>query len=302
VAANADPSTGYLIYWNGSGTANGGGQPSGWLGIGGTSLAAPIWASMFALTNSLPQCQGTPIGFANPALYRVAATGFGNDFNDVTSGNNDLTGTNGKQFAAATGYDMATGLGTPNAAALAPALCAGILRLTNPGTQQGPVGRSATLLIHPTGGGSGLQFAASGLPSGLSINPSTGQITGTPHSVGTSTVTVAVRDSNGDGATTTFHWVIFGPPSASRGAIKQGKLTLTVSAGRSAPGITRVKIGFPRSFHERSKTLRLRTPSTSVKVTARVPKQIKAKQVTLTLTLTNTLGNVTRVSVSARVA
>jgi hypothetical protein len=73
-------------------------------------------------------------------------------------------------------------------------------------------------------------------------------------------------------------------------------------AGRSAPAITRVKIGFPRSFHERSKTLRLRTPSTSVKVTARVPKQIKAKQVTLTLTLTNTLGNVTRVSVSARVA
>ncbi|HWE33235.1 MAG TPA: protease pro-enzyme activation domain-containing protein [Solirubrobacteraceae bacterium] len=301
VSADADPDTGYLIYWNGSGTADGGGQPSGWLGIGGTSLAAPIWASMFALTDSLPQCQGSRIGFANPGLYRAAGTGYSNDFNDVASGNNDLTGTHGSQFAATAGYDMASGLGSPNAAALAPALCTGILRLTTPATQESTVRQSVTLRLRTTGGDAGLFFAASGLPAGLSINSSTGVISGTPHKIAPSTVVVAVRDSTGESASTFFHWQIFGAPSASRGSIKHGALTLTVSAGRSAPAITKITVGFPRSFHERSKTVRLRSPSTRVKLTARVPKRIRAKQVKLTLTLTNTLGNVTRLSVTARV-
>src|SRR5581483_11910365 len=119
VSADASPSTGYVIYWNGSGSA-GLGAPQGWQVVGGTSGAAPAWAALIALTNASGTCAGTPIGFANPALYNAAGSAYAADFNDVTSGNNDMTGINGGQFAAAPGYDMATGLGTPNGAALAP--------------------------------------------------------------------------------------------------------------------------------------------------------------------------------------
>ncbi len=276
VSADADPNTGFLFYWNGSGTAGGGGQPSGWLGIGGTSLAAPIWASLIALTNSLPQCHSAPIGFANPDLYRAAATAYASDFNDVTSGNNDLTGMNGSQFTAGAAYDLASGLGTPNAAALAPALCAQFLRLANPGTQDSTVGTSVTLPIHSQGGGQGLQFSATDLPAGLAINPSSGTIAGTPHVIGTSTVTVTAHDDDGESAKTTFRWAVFGPPSVSHGSIKHGTLTLTVSAGRGAPALLRITVAFPRSFHERSKVVTLRTPATQFKLTARVPKKIGA--------------------------
>ena len=302
VSSDADPNTGFLIYWNSSGTANGGGQPSGWLGIGGTSFAAPTWASMIALTNSLPQCHGIPIGFANPALYRAAATAYPSNFNDVTSGNNDLTGTNGTQFAAGVGYDMATGLGTPNAAALAPALCAQILRLANPGTQGSTAGTNLTLPIRAQGGGQGLQFSAAGLPAGLAINPSSGTIAGVPHVIGTSTVTVTAHDDVGESAKTTFRWAVFGAPSVSRGSIKNGALKLTVSAGRSAPGLVRITVAFPRSFHERSKVVTLRRPASRIKLTARVPKKIGSKRVRLTVTVTDLIGDATRLPASVRVS
>jgi subtilase family serine protease len=301
VSSDADPNTGFLIYWNGLGAA-GPGQPSGWVGIGGTSLAAPTWASMIALTNSLPQCHGIPIGFANPALYRAAATAYASDFNDVTSGNNDLTGNNGSQFMAAVGYDMATGLGTPNAAALGPALCAQILRLTNPGTQGSTAGTNLMLPIHALGGGQGLQFSATGLPAGLAMNPGTGTIAGTPHEIGISTVTVTVHDDVGESAKMTFRWAVFGAPSVSRGSIKDGTLKLTVSAGRAAPALVRITIAFPRSFHERSKVVTLRTPASQLKLTARVPKKLKSKRVTLTVTVLDLLGDATRLSASVRVS
>jgi hypothetical protein len=301
VSSDADPFTGLLIYWNGSGTAAGG-QPTGWQGIGGTSVAAPTWAAMIALTNSLPQCHGIPIGFANPALYEAAASAYATDFNDVTSGNNDLTGLNGSQFPAAVGYDMASGLGTPNAAALGPALCAQVLRLVNPGTQATTARTSVTVPIRAQGGDQGLQFSATGLPRGLAINPRSGTIAGTPNLIGTSTVTVTAHDAEGESAKTTFRWAVFGAPSVSRGSIKNGRLKLTVAAGRSAPALVRVTVAFPRSFHERSKVVTLRRPVSRLKLTARVPKTIGSKRVTLTVTVTDLIGDATRLPASVRVS
>ena len=63
------------------------------------------------------------MGSATPALYEVAASAYGADFNDVKSGDNDFTGTNNGLYPAGSGYDMATGLGTPNATALVSSLC-----------------------------------------------------------------------------------------------------------------------------------------------------------------------------------
>ncbi|MET9735495.1 M4 family metallopeptidase [Streptomyces sp. NPDC006458] len=51
-----------------------------------------------------------------------------------------------------------------------------------------------------------LSYAATGLPAGLSINASTGLISGTASAVTTSPVTVTVTDSSGSTATTQFTW------------------------------------------------------------------------------------------------
>jgi subtilase family serine protease len=113
VSADADPFTGFVIYYDGA-----------WMGIGGTSDAAPLWAAFTALTNASSGCGGKAIGFANPVLYKVAgSSSYATSFSDITSGNNDETGTNGGKFPAGKGYDMASGLGTPIASGLAPALC-----------------------------------------------------------------------------------------------------------------------------------------------------------------------------------
>jgi subtilase family serine protease len=116
VSADADPATGYLIYYKGA-----------WTAYGGTSAAVPLWAALTALANASSACSAGPVGFVNPVLYSLAgnASAYANDFTDVTSGNNDFTpsGYTGGEFSADDGYDMASGLGTPNGTSLIPALC-----------------------------------------------------------------------------------------------------------------------------------------------------------------------------------
>jgi subtilase family serine protease len=79
---------------------------------GGTSAAAPLWAGFMALVNQ--QAGGTGLGLINPALYTAAeGTNYGNDFHDINdlSTNNEVGNT--AFFQAVTGYDLATGWGTP---------------------------------------------------------------------------------------------------------------------------------------------------------------------------------------------
>ena len=78
----------------------------GWVGFGGTSLAAPSWGVAVLLSED--SC-ATKIGFLNPLLYSEPTLLTG----PITSGDNDLTGTNSGQYAAAAtgGYSMAGGLG-----------------------------------------------------------------------------------------------------------------------------------------------------------------------------------------------
>jgi len=87
---------------------------SGWTGFGGTSLAAPTWASLIALADESTACAGSPLGFVNPALYAVAGgSEYADALRDITVGNNDLLGIHSGGYAASSGYDMASGLGTP---------------------------------------------------------------------------------------------------------------------------------------------------------------------------------------------
>jgi Pro-kumamolisin, activation domain/Putative Ig domain len=204
VSADADLATGYLIYWQG-----------GWTGIGGTSAAAPLWAAFTALVNASSGCNGTPIGFANPVLYKAAANAYSTEFNDVTSGNNDFTGTNGGSFPAGKGYDMATGLGTPIGSTLPATLCNGGnlppgVTVGNPGDQTTTIGAAANLQIDASDATSGatLSYAATGLPSGLSIDNSSGVISGAPTTAGTYTVTVTASDTDNGSDSTSFTWTV----------------------------------------------------------------------------------------------
>jgi hypothetical protein len=94
-------------------------QFGGWNTFGGTSSAAPLWAAMLADVNASATCKGNPatqngVGFVNPLLYSVASnpTAYAASFNDIKMGNNDPFG-DSKLFQATAGYDMASGLGTP---------------------------------------------------------------------------------------------------------------------------------------------------------------------------------------------
>jgi subtilase family serine protease len=206
VSADADPYTGYLIYYEGS-----------WTGIGGTSAAAPLWAAFTALVDASSSCAGKSIGFANPLLYNAAASAYSSDFTDVTSGNNDYTPDlyAGGLYPAGTAYDMASGLGSPDGATLPATLCGGggttgnTVTVTNPGSQTSTVGTAVSLQIKGSDSASGqtLTYSATGLPAGLSIS-SSGLISGTPTTAGSSSVTVTAKDTTGAAGSASFTWTV----------------------------------------------------------------------------------------------
>jgi subtilase family serine protease len=97
VSADADPNTGAAIYDT---YANG-----GWIQVGGTSLSAPLIAGVYALA-------GNASDWSYPAQSVYDADP--SNFNDVTSGSNGTCGGAQLTCSAGVGYDLPTGVGTPN--------------------------------------------------------------------------------------------------------------------------------------------------------------------------------------------
>ena len=95
VAAVADPNTGVAVYDSYSYQGM-----SGWLVFGGTSVASPIIASVYALAGN-----ANTAGYGYPYSHKTA-------LNDVTSGSNGSCGGT-VLCTAGTGWDGPTGLGTP---------------------------------------------------------------------------------------------------------------------------------------------------------------------------------------------
>ncbi|HEY8028917.1 MAG TPA: S53 family peptidase [Gaiellaceae bacterium] len=91
--------------------------------IGGTSAGSPQWAAIIAIANQARGMRGERnLGLVAPALYAIAKSphNYSQDFHDITTGNNILGSGNdpgadpSQGFFAGSGFDDATGLGTPN--------------------------------------------------------------------------------------------------------------------------------------------------------------------------------------------
>ncbi len=80
--------------------------------------------------------------------------------------------------------------------------------VTDPGSRTGTVGTATTLDVTASGGTAPYTWTATGLPAGLTITSSTGKITGTPTTAGSSSVTVTATDAAGATGTTSFTWTI----------------------------------------------------------------------------------------------
>jgi subtilase family serine protease len=96
VAAVADPATGVAVY----DSYGHGSRSVGWLVFGGTSVAAPLVAAVYALAGNGGGGAGASAAYAHPSAL-----------NDVTAGSNGTCGS--YLCTAGAGYDGPTGLGTP---------------------------------------------------------------------------------------------------------------------------------------------------------------------------------------------
>jgi subtilase family serine protease len=329
VSADADPTTGIVIYWNGNGSAT---DASAWGAIGGTSVGAPLWAALMADANSSSACGGVPIGFANPVLYGTASNVYAGHFNDVTIGNNDVLGTAHGLYPAGPGYDMASGLGTPNASALAQNLCAPAITVTNPGPQRSALHSAASLQITASdSSGRALKFSAAGLPPGLSINPATGAVTGTLASAGRYAVTVRATNTRGNAGSASFSWTVQGPPRGSRASLTgvaagRPQLRFTLAAGTAAPALRKIVVTLPKGLsfvrkhlrqgisvkgarhlsfklNGRTLTITLKSGVTQARVTIAYPALRAAhprKKLTFTLQAIDTTGTATTIKLNLR--
>ena len=116
IAWDANPSTGVAVY----DSTRYEGQ-SGWYEVGGTSVGSPSWSALVALVD---QGRVTPLSTESGTgnilndLYTLAgatgSAGYTADFHDITGGSNGNP--------ALPGYDLVTGIGSPQAQNLVPAL------------------------------------------------------------------------------------------------------------------------------------------------------------------------------------
>jgi subtilase family serine protease len=108
VSYNANPNTGVSVYDTFG--------RNGWLVLGGTSEGAPQFAALIAVAKS---AASRPLTGVNSALYTLAKQNYSGLYHDITSGTN---GSCGYYCTSRAGYDYVTGIGTPKASTLIPAI------------------------------------------------------------------------------------------------------------------------------------------------------------------------------------
>ena len=203
VAFNANPSTGQYVALTLPGAA------TVWSAYGGTSIAAPQWAGIVAVANAIRAANAkAALGDIHALLYKSIATvpgTYASALGDVTQGTNGTCAT----CTAGSGYDMATGWGTPNSAGLFAALTGVASTATAPtaSTNHAPAlaaknftGKAATKFSAQLTGsdadGDALSYTVAGRPEGMQLTP-TGMLYWLSPVKGTYTFTITVKDPKG---------------------------------------------------------------------------------------------------------
>lgn len=186
LALSASGHDGYLIRTGGA-----------LMAVGGTSAAAPSFAGMVAL---LVQASRQWQGNTGPLLYPLAAAQFAGTgpavFHDITAGTNTVPGAPG--FRAAPGYDMATGLGSLDGAALVTGVPGGLALSPAQVDLTVPVGAAFSQAFAASGGNGPYTYAPQviPLPPGLSLSAA-GVLSGTLATEGAFAFAIQAVDAQG---------------------------------------------------------------------------------------------------------
>ncbi|MEP6503772.1 MAG: S53 family peptidase [Betaproteobacteria bacterium] len=190
-----------------------------WTPVGGTSIGAPQWAGLIAIANAVRAANGKArLGDIHTSLYKsigaVAGT-YASAFADIVVGNNGTC----SNCTTDTGYDTATGLGTPNAAGLLTALSGVAVQAEAVAVNHAPTLAAATVskppnmafstqLLGKDADGDALTYTMTGAPAGLSLGTRGLLAWWTRPVVGTYNLTVTVKDSHGATGTGAIKLVI----------------------------------------------------------------------------------------------
>ena len=208
VSFNGDPYTGEYVALTLPGAA------TVWTGYGGTSIAAPQWAAMIAVANAMRASSGkSTLGNIHTTLYKSIAAVPGTyaaSLGDVVDGVNGTCAT----CRAGTGFDEATGWGTPNAAQLLQALSGVSTTQAAAPVAAAPVvpggsftGKAGSALSQSLGvtapSGTTTTYAVTGAPSGLAVD-ATGTLKWAAPVAGSYTFTATASTAAGKSASASY--------------------------------------------------------------------------------------------------
>jgi hypothetical protein len=163
----------------------------------------PVGGSVYLQTQGEDTCTGS-------LSYKASGLPTGLSINSTTGVISGTASTAGSYSVTVTGTDSTGPSGSASFTWTVGSSSSNTVTVTNPGSQSGTAGTATSLQIAATDSASGqtLTYTASGLPAGLSINASTGLISGTPTTANTYTVTVTATDTTGASGSITFTWTI----------------------------------------------------------------------------------------------
>ena len=234
VAFDANPYTGEYVALTLPGAA------TVWSGYGGTSIAAPQWAGLIAVGNAMRAAGGkAALGDIHSLLYKSIATvpgTYASNLGDVVDGTNGKCAT----CRAGTGFDQATGWGTPNSAQLLQTLSGSSTTQTITavaptvpgGSYTGKVGATLNQSLNVKApAGTTTTYALSGAPSGLAVD-STGALKWAAPVAGNYRFTATATTTAGKSGSGTYALKVI--PATAPAFVTTGKFSGTAGKAFSA--------------------------------------------------------------------
>jgi subtilase family serine protease len=220
VCYDADPYSGVSVY---DSTPYSG--ATGWWQVGGTSAGAPQWAAI----------QSLGLSASNNNFYQDASASYASYFRDITSGSNG--------YAAAMGYDLVTGLGSPLTTDYAPVTTPDFSISASPSTQtiaQGSSGDYAITVTPSNGFNSVVSLSVSGLPTGANgafdPNPTTSSSSlsvTTSSSTPAGTYSLTITGVSGSLTRTMTVTLVVSPPAPPGFTLSASPASQTIKRGGS---------------------------------------------------------------------